>query len=65
VAERLQGANVSAAGDLDATTVTAELELPIERARVAGMAVRAAQAAVDDWRRKRSGGASSPPGDER
>jgi nitrogen fixation protein NifU and related proteins len=57
VAERLQGASVDAARDLDAMTVAAELELPIERARVAGMAVRAAQAAVDDWRRKRNSGA--------
>lgn len=52
VAERLQGARVAAAGELDAMTVTAELQLPIERARVAGMAVRAARAAVADWERK-------------
>jgi nitrogen fixation NifU-like protein len=54
VAERLQGATVNAARELDALNITAELELPIERAQVAGMAVRAAQAAVDDWRRKQT-----------
>jgi NifU-like protein involved in Fe-S cluster formation len=52
VAERLQGANVSDARDLDALRVTAELQLPIERAHVAGLAVRAAQSAIADWQRK-------------
>jgi hypothetical protein len=37
---------------LDALSITAELQLPIERARVAGLAIRAAQAAADDWERK-------------
>ena len=53
VAEQLQGAPVSVVRDLDAMTITAELQLPMERARVAGLAVRAAQAAIDDWERKR------------
>jgi NifU-like protein involved in Fe-S cluster formation len=52
VAERLQGAHVSDARDLDALRVTAELQLPIERAHVAGLAVRAAQSAIADWQRK-------------
>lgn len=52
VAERLQGANVNVAREMDALTVVAELELPMERAYVAGLAVRAARAAADDWQRK-------------
>lgn len=52
VVERLQGTPVSAVREMDALTVTAELELPVERAHVAGLAVRAARAAVDDWQRK-------------
>ena len=52
VAERLQGANVNLAREMDALTVVAELELPMERAHVAGLAVRAARAAADDWQRK-------------
>jgi nitrogen fixation NifU-like protein len=56
VAERLQGSSVNTPLDLDAMLVTAELELPIERAHVAGLAVRAAQAALDDWKRKQAAG---------
>jgi nitrogen fixation NifU-like protein len=52
VAERLHGVSVDTARDMEALTVTAELELPIERAHVAALAVRAARAAVDDWKRK-------------
>jgi nitrogen fixation NifU-like protein len=52
VAERLHGGSVSAELGLDAMTITAELELPIERARVAGLAVRAAQAAIENWKQK-------------
>ena len=52
VAERLTGATVESGRALDAVLVTAELELPIERAHVAALAVRAAQAAIEDWRRK-------------
>jgi hypothetical protein len=33
--------------------VVAELELPIERAGVAALAVEAAKAAIVDWERKR------------
>jgi NifU-like protein involved in Fe-S cluster formation len=54
VAERLQGTTVSAARQMDAIAVTAELELPIERAHVAGLAVRAAMAAIEDWEHKNS-----------
>jgi NifU-like protein involved in Fe-S cluster formation len=54
VAERLHGGSVNAGLDLDAMAVTAELQLPIERARVAGLAVRAAQAAIDNWKQKNS-----------
>jgi nitrogen fixation NifU-like protein len=53
VAERLQGARVSDAREIEPLAVAAELELPIERAHVAGLAVRAAQSALDDWERKR------------
>jgi NifU-like protein involved in Fe-S cluster formation len=54
VAERLQGAVLNTARDMEALTVAAELELPIERAHVAGLAVRAAKAAVEDWEHKNS-----------
>jgi NifU-like protein involved in Fe-S cluster formation len=54
VAERLHGGSVNGGLDLDAMTVTAELQLPIERARVAGLAVRAAQAAIENWKQKNS-----------
>jgi NifU-like protein involved in Fe-S cluster formation len=53
VAERLQGARVSEARALEALSVAAELQLPIERAHVAGLAVRAAQSALDDWEKKK------------
>jgi nitrogen fixation protein NifU and related proteins len=52
VAERLQGAPIDAAREIDALRVIAELQLPIERAHVAALAVRAAQAAIVDWERK-------------
>ena len=53
VAERLQGAGVTEARGIEPIAVAAELELPMERAHVAALAVRAAQAALDDWERKR------------
>lgn len=53
VAERLQGARVTDARAIEPLAVAAELELPMERAHVAGLAVRAAQSALDDWERKR------------
>lgn len=52
VAERLQDASMVEARALDPLSVVAELELPMERAHVAALAVRAAQAAIDDWKRK-------------
>jgi NifU-like protein involved in Fe-S cluster formation len=52
VAEQLHGTTIRAAREIEALTVTAELELPIERAHVAGLAVRAARAAIDDWEHK-------------
>jgi hypothetical protein len=45
---------VNAAREMEALTVTAELELPVERAYVAGLAVRAARAAIEDWEKKNS-----------
>jgi nitrogen fixation NifU-like protein len=52
VAERLQGASIEDARSMDGLTVVAELQLPMERAHVATMAVEAAQAAILDWERK-------------
>ena len=51
VTERLQGATVEDAKQFDALTVVAELELPLERANVAALAVEAAKRAVADWDR--------------
>ena len=52
VAERLQWASIDEAHAIEAVSVVAELQLPMERAHVAGLAVRAAQAAIVDWERK-------------
>jgi nitrogen fixation NifU-like protein len=52
VAERLQGVSIVEARALEPMTVAGELQLPIERAHVAAMAVRAAKAAIADWERK-------------
>jgi nitrogen fixation NifU-like protein len=52
VTERLLGASVEEAQSLDSLAVVAELELPIERASVAALAVEAARSAVEDWERK-------------
>jgi NifU-like protein involved in Fe-S cluster formation len=52
VVEQLQGAPPSRVRELEALIIAAELELPIERAQVAALAVRAAKAAIDDWERK-------------
>jgi nitrogen fixation protein NifU and related proteins len=52
VAERLAGASMTEARELEPVTVAAELQLPIERAHVAALAVRAAQSALDDWQSK-------------
>lgn len=53
VAERLQQVSVAAARELEGLLIVAELQLPMERAHVAGLAVEAAQKAIDDWERKR------------
>ena len=52
VVEQLQGAPPSRVRALEALMVAAELELPMERAHVAALAVRAATAALEDWERK-------------
>jgi nitrogen fixation NifU-like protein len=52
VTEQLQGAGVSRVEDLEVLTVVAELQLPMERAQVAGLVVRAAKAALADWQAK-------------
>ena len=52
VTERLHGATVTAAESLDALTIVAELELPVERAGVAALAVEAARSAIEEWKRK-------------
>jgi NifU-like protein involved in Fe-S cluster formation len=52
VTERLLGARVEDARGMDSLAVVAELELPIERASVAALAVEAARSAVEDWERK-------------
>ena len=52
VTERLLGSSVEDALAIDSLAVVAELELPIERAGVAALAVEAARSAIDDWERK-------------
>jgi nitrogen fixation NifU-like protein len=53
VVERLHGATVDEARELEGLAVVAELQLPIERAGVAALAVEAARAAITDWEQKR------------
>ena len=53
VTARLRGASLADARELEAFAVVAELQLPMHRAHVAGMAVEAAQKAIADWERKR------------
>jgi nitrogen fixation protein NifU and related proteins len=53
VAERLHGAMVDEARGLESLAIVAELELPVERANVASLAVEAARRAIEDWERKR------------
>ena len=53
VTERLQGASVAEARELQGMMIVAELQLPMDQAYVAGLAVEAAQKAIDDWERKR------------
>lgn len=52
VAERLRGAALDEAREMEAAAVAAELELPMERAGMAALAVAAAKGAVADWERK-------------
>ena len=52
VTEWLLGAEVQEAQEFDAVAVVAELQLPIERANVAALAVAAARAAIADWEQK-------------
>jgi nitrogen fixation NifU-like protein len=54
VTERLHGASVQAAADLEAFVVVAELQLPMERAAAAARAVEAARRAVEDWKQKQA-----------
>ena len=54
VAERLQGALSDAVRDMDAVTVVAELQLPLERASVAALAVDVARRAIEDWEQKKA-----------
>jgi nitrogen fixation NifU-like protein len=53
VTERLLGATLEGATSLEALTIAAELQLPIERANVASLAVEAARHAIADWEQKR------------
>ena len=52
VTERLRGARLDDVRTMESLAVVAELELPIERAAVAALAVEAARHAVEDWERK-------------
>ena len=55
VAEWLEGAAVDAVGDMELFAIVAELQLPMERAGVAALAVEAARRAVKDCERKSPG----------
>jgi len=55
VTEWLQGAPVEAARDLEGFAIVAELQLPMERAGEAALAVDAARRAIEDWERKSPG----------
>ena len=55
VTERLQGALVKAVEDMEAFAIVAELQLPMERAGVAALAVDAARRAIEDWEQKSPG----------
>jgi nitrogen fixation protein NifU and related proteins len=52
VTERLLGAGLDEAREVEPLAVAAELELPVERANVASLAVEAAKNAIEDWERK-------------
>ena len=57
VAERLHGITVDEGKAFDALLIVAELQLPIERAGVVGLAVDAARHAIHDWELKADAGA--------
>ncbi len=52
VAEHLLGAPVDGVRDIEGFAIVAELQLPMERAGVAALAVDAAQRAIEDWEQK-------------
>jgi nitrogen fixation NifU-like protein len=52
VTEWLQGASPEDAATIEALAIVAELELPVERAGVAALAIDAARRAIDEWKRK-------------
>lgn len=52
VAERLHGTSIAEARGLEGLMVVAELQLPVEQAHVASLAVDAAQQAIADWEAK-------------
>ena len=52
VTERLCGAALNDVRTMESLAVVAELELPMERAGVAALAVEAAKNAIEDWERK-------------
>jgi nitrogen fixation NifU-like protein len=54
VTEWLEGAPVDAARDMEGFAIVAELQLPMERAGLAALAVDAARRAIEDWERKAS-----------
>lgn len=53
VAERLHGTSLDLARALEPLGIVGELELPVERARMAALAVEAARRAVEDWEQRR------------
>ena len=53
VVERLQGALADAARDMEAFAIVAELQLPMERASMAALAVDAARRAIEEWEQKK------------
>jgi nitrogen fixation NifU-like protein len=58
VTERLHGAALDDARAMDGMVIVAELQLPVDRANVAAMAVAAAHAAIADWEKKHAGAVS-------
>jgi NifU-like protein involved in Fe-S cluster formation len=52
VVTRLKGASIADARDMSEMVIVGELQLPMEHAYAAKLAVEAAQRAIDDWERK-------------